>query len=81
MSVGWKCKCGHMNVCKDARVGTHIMLGVCEESCGSSNIMIPFEKVQVCEEHDGFFDDNDGKRICKTCEDDPAIAELYEVSE
>ena len=45
MSVGWKCKCGHMNVCKDARVGTHIMLGVCETGCRSSNIMIPFEEV------------------------------------
>lgn len=45
MSVGWRCGCGHMNVCKDARVGTLITLGVCETSCGTSNIMIPFEEV------------------------------------
>jgi hypothetical protein len=56
MSVGWKCKCGHMNVCKDARVGTHIMLGVCETGCRSSNIMIPFEEVVVFNPTTGDFE-------------------------
>lgn len=47
MTVGWTCKCGHFNEVADAKVGTHNILGVCEKSCGSSNIMVPFEEREV----------------------------------
>tara|TARA_R110002012_G_scaffold33393_3_gene97860 strand:- start:7687 stop:8367 length:681 start_codon:yes stop_codon:yes gene_type:complete len=47
MSVGWACKCGHFNEVASAKVGTHNILGVCEKSCGSSNIMVPFEEREV----------------------------------
>jgi hypothetical protein len=45
MPVGWKCGCGHMNIRKDARVGTHMLIDACDKRCGTSNCMIPFEEV------------------------------------
>ena len=47
MSVGWKCKCGHMNIRKDAEVGTFSLIDACDERCGKSNIMTPFEEVSA----------------------------------
>mgnify|MGYP003111705001 FL=1 len=47
MSVGWKCKCGHMNIRKDARVGTFSLISACELSCGNRNIMVPFEQAVI----------------------------------
>ena len=47
MSVGWRCKCGHMNIREGARLGTHMLMDACDKRCGNSNFMIPFEKVEV----------------------------------
>jgi hypothetical protein len=47
MSVGWRCKCGHMNIRKDARVGTSMLIDACDERCDSFNCMVPFEEVSV----------------------------------
>jgi len=45
MSVGWKCKCGHINIREGARVGTSMLMDVCDKKCDSFNCMVPFEEV------------------------------------
>ena len=50
MSIGWPCKCGHMNIDAFGAVGQYIMLGICGlhndgVGCGKSNIMVAFEVV------------------------------------